>query len=104
MKPTPTKSTQTPAVELPENNHVESWHSRLKRIMGKPHPNIFETVDVIKSEKRERKLEQFAADATKPPWKKKYIRDEKIHKLFEHFQNVGETSLAKYSVRHQTEL
>ena len=32
------------------NNHVEGWHSRLKWIVGKPHPNIFEIVDVIRKE------------------------------------------------------
>ena len=49
------------------------------------------------------KLDQFAAGATQPPQKKRYIqRDEKIQKLFERFQN-GESSLAEYlaSVRHQ---
>ena len=54
----------------------------------------------------EMKLEQFAAGATQPPRKKRYIqRDEKIQKLFERFQN-GESSLAEYlaSVRHQTGL
>ena len=51
------------------------------------------------------KVEQFAAGATQPPRKKRYIRDEKICKLFERFQN-GESSLAEYlaSVRHQTGL
>ena len=90
------------------NNHVEGWHSRSKRIVGKPHPNIFEIVDVIKKEQAttEMKLEQFAAGATQPPLKKRYIQwDEKICKLFERFQN-GESSLAEYlaSVRHQTGL
>ncbi len=49
------------------------------------------------------KLEQFAAGATLPPRKKRYIQwDEKICKLFERFQN-GESSLAEYlaSVRQQ---
>lgn len=88
------------------NNHVEGWHSRLKRIVDKPHPNIFEIVDVIKREQAtmEMKWEQYAAGATQPPRKKRYVqRDEKIRKLFERFQN-GESSLAEYlsSVRHQT--
>ena len=54
------------------NNHVEGWHSRLKRIMGKPHPNIFEIVDVVRKEQAtiEMKLEQYAAGATQPPRKK----------------------------------
>ena len=32
------------------NNHMEGWHSRLKKVVGKPHPNIYELVDVIKRE------------------------------------------------------
>ena len=42
---------QTPAVELlqlqwVENNHVKGWYPRrLKQIMGRPHPNIFEIID-----------------------------------------------------------
>jgi len=30
------------------NNHVEGWHSQLKKIVGKSHPNIFEIVDVMR--------------------------------------------------------
>ena len=76
--------------------------------MGKPHPNIFEIIDVIRKEQTttEMKLEQYAAGATQPPRKKRYIqRDEKIRKLFECFRN-GECSLAEYlaSVRYQTGL
>ena len=26
------------------NNHVEGWHSRLKKVVGKPHPNTFELI------------------------------------------------------------
>lgn len=39
-----------------------AWHSRLKQIVGKPYPNIFEIVYVIKKEQAptEMKLEQFA--------------------------------------------
>ena len=32
------------------NNHVEGWHSRLKKVVGKAHPNIFEIVEVFKKE------------------------------------------------------
>ena len=39
--------------------------------MGKPHPNIFEIVDVIMKEQAttEMNLEEFAAGATQPPLK-----------------------------------
>ena len=32
------------------NNHIEGWHSRLKRVIGKAHPNIYELVEVVKEE------------------------------------------------------
>ena len=71
--------------------------------MGKPHPNIFEIVDVINREQAttEMKLKHYAG-ATQPPRKKRYIRrDEKICKLFERFQN-GESSLAEYIASNWT--
>ena len=48
----------------------------LKRIVGKPHPNIFEIVDVIRKEQAttEMKLEQYAAGVAQPPRKKRYIQ------------------------------
>ena len=32
------------------NNHIEGWHSKLKRVVGKSHPNVFEIVEVFKLE------------------------------------------------------
>ena len=53
------------------NNHVEGWHSRLKKIVGKSQPNIFEIVDVMRKEQAttEMKLNQFEANAMQPPEK-----------------------------------
>ena len=31
------------------NNHLEGWHSWLKKAVGKPHPNVYELVEVIKT-------------------------------------------------------
>ena len=39
------------------NNHVEGWHSRLKKIVGKPHPNIFEIIDVMRKEQATTELD-----------------------------------------------
>ena len=33
-----------------KNNHVEGWHSRHKRVVGNPHPNIYEFVEDIQRE------------------------------------------------------
>ena len=38
------------------NNHVEGWHSRLKKVVGKPHPNIYEIIDVLKREEVSTKM------------------------------------------------
>ena len=45
---------------LRTNNHIEGWHSRLKEIEGKSHPNIL-IVDAMKKEQActEMKMEQF---------------------------------------------
>ena len=32
------------------NNHVEGWHNRLKKVVGKAHPNVFEIVETFKKE------------------------------------------------------
>jgi len=108
---------QNPAVELyfdyngpRTNNRIEGWHSRLKKVAGKVHPNIFEIVDVLKKEQActEMKTEQFESGATQPAQKKRYVdRERRIRTrpLFDRFQN-GEYNLADCiaSVRHQTSL
>ena len=32
------------------NNHIEGWHNRLNKIVGKAHPNIYELVETFKKE------------------------------------------------------
>ena len=32
------------------NNRVEVWHTRLKKVVGKAHPNLFEIIEVMKKE------------------------------------------------------
>ena len=46
------------------NNHVEGWHSKINCAVGKAHPNIFELVELIKTEQvnTEACLAQLAAD------------------------------------------
>ncbi len=55
------------------NNHVEGWHSRLKKVVGKAHPNIYELVEVIKSEDSiaAMKIGQLTAGATQAPRRRK---------------------------------
>jgi hypothetical protein len=42
------------------NNYVEGWHSRLKKVVGKPHPNIFELIKVMKKEEATTKMKAAA--------------------------------------------
>ena len=51
------------------NNYVEGWHSRLKKVVGKPHPNIFELIEIIKKEEAtaQMKLQICESGATGPP-------------------------------------
>ncbi len=32
------------------NDHIEEWHSKLKKVVGKAHPNVFEIVEIFKGE------------------------------------------------------
>ena len=56
------------------NNRLEGWHSKLKKIVKKPHPNIFELIDVFKREQaaNEVTIIQLATGANPPPRKRKY--------------------------------
>ena len=36
------------------NNHVEGWHLYLKKVVGKPHPKMYELIEVIKKKQRRR--------------------------------------------------
>ena len=45
------------------NNHVEGWHSRLKKVVGKPHPNIYEIIDVFKKEEVSTKVKMHMLEA-----------------------------------------
>ena len=46
---------------LQTNNHIEGWHARLNKVVGKAHPNILEVFEVMKKEQAssEMKLEQM---------------------------------------------
>ncbi|XP_067653264.1 uncharacterized protein [Haliotis asinina] len=56
------------------NNHLEGWHGRLKKIIAKAHPNIFEFVRFLIGEQKKNEilLVQYAAGQRLPPKKKKY--------------------------------
>ena len=47
------------------NNHVEGWHKKINHAAGKTHPNIFELVDLFRTEQAntEVSLAQLAGGA-----------------------------------------
>ena len=32
------------------NNHIEGWHSKMRKAVGKAHPNVYELVQIFKTE------------------------------------------------------
>ena len=82
------------------NNHLEGWHNRLRRVVGKSHPNIFECVEVFQREQvsTEVSIQQLAAGARPPHRKKKAIeKNQHIKELNERFSS-NVISLSDYVV------
>ena len=68
----------------------EGWHNRLKKIVGKAHPNVFEIVETFKKEQAltEVTMAQLAAGAAPPRRARKVIqRDRKIEELKRRFSS-----------------
>ena len=63
----------------PTNNHVEGWHSRLKKVVGKPHPNIYEIIDVFKREEGSTmmKMQMLEAGAQQAPRQRRVRQKER---------------------------
>ena len=84
------------------NNHVEGWHSRLSKVVGKAHPNVYKLADVIKREEAtsKLKLQQYESGAVLPARRRKVReRERRLTALFDRFNN-GDLSLE--AVKHQT--
>ena len=76
---------------LRTNNHVEGWHNRLKKIVGKAHPNVFEIVETFKKEQAytEVSMAQLAAGAAPPHRSRKAIqKDRNIEELKRRFDTI----------------
>lgn len=72
------------------NNHIEGWHNKVNRIIGKAHPNVFELVELFKMEQAstEVTLRQLAAGGLLPNPRKKYtIKERRILTIQEKFRN-----------------
>ena len=72
------------------NNRLEGWHSKMKKVVGKAHPNVFEIVEVFKAEQAstEVSLAQFATGATPPRRARRTVdKDKRIAELKRRFAN-----------------
>ena len=90
------------------NNNVEGWHSRLKKVVGKPHPNLYEIIHVFKREEASTKvkLQILQAGAQQAPRRRKMRQKEhRIQNLFSRL-NQGTMSIDEYleAMKHNTVL
>ena len=73
------------------NNHVEGWHNRLKRVVVKSHPNLYELIEVLQREQsaNEISLIQLQAGARPPRRALRTInRDRNIEQLKQRFNEI----------------
>ena len=75
------------------NNHVKGWHSKMKKIAGKPHLNIYELVSLFKAEQAatEVSLQQLALGESRRKYR---IREKRVRTVKDKFVN-GDT-LSQY--------
>ena len=62
------------------NNNAEGWHSKIRKLAGKSHPNIYEAVELFKAEQTatEVSLMQLAAGGLPVRRRRKYRKKKKI--------------------------
>ena len=82
------------------NNHVEGWHSRLKKVVSiyKPHSNIYEIIDVFKRKEANTKMKMQMLEAgaqQAPRWRRVRQKERRIQNLFARFSS-GAMSLNDY--------
>ena len=82
--------------------------SKLKKVVGNPHPNVFELIEVIKKEEAtpRMKMSLYESGAKEPPRRRKVReRERRIQTLFQRF-NGGNISIDLYleSFKHHTGL
>ena len=80
------------------NHNLEGWHSKLKKVVGKAHPNVFEIVRTFKLEQAaaEVSVAQLQAGAHPPPKPRAILqKNKKIAELKRRFTN-NELNLEQY--------
>ena len=80
------------------NNHVEGWHNKINHAAGKVHLNIFELVELFKTEQANTEVSraQLAASGAVRNTRKKYCTKQKrLAKIGEKFER-GDYTLEEY--------
>ncbi len=71
-------------------NHLESWHNKMKKELGRPHPNIFRAIELFKEQQNEteNKLRLLRAGGPAPTQRRKYrLITERLVRLKRRLQN-----------------
>ena len=90
------------------DNHLEGWHNRLNRIVGKAHPNVYELIEVFQREEVAMAvtISQPEAGGRAPPRKRKAKEmDIRISELQRRLQ-AGDYNIYQCveAIKHQTGL
>ena len=82
------------------NNHLEGWHRKFNAVISRPHPNIYQLVDVIKGEQALTDLAAVQLDAgSQPPRRRrKYNAIDQRLKLLKEAYVGGEKTIDRYIV------
>ena len=57
-------------------NHLEGWHSSMKKMIQVPHPNIYKLLDHLKEEQAANEVtcNQYRAGGVRPTKRRKYVQ------------------------------
>ncbi len=86
------------ALEGPRtNNHAEGWHSKVRKLAGKAHPNIYEAVTLFQSEQAATEviIMQLAAGGLPVRRRRKYRNYEKRLVTIREKYEAGDYSLSE---------
>ena len=84
------------------NNNTEGWHSKLRKLAGKAHPNIYEAVTLFKSEQAatEVSIMQLAAGGLSTRRRRKYrLHDKRLATIKEKYE-AGDYTLSEFLKAH----
>ncbi|KAK7116108.1 hypothetical protein V1264_001850 [Littorina saxatilis] len=90
--------------DIRTNNRVESWHSKLNKIVGRQHPNVHVLVNILREEQAQMEISLNRARlGARPPSRRRKYRelDERLMRLREMFRQ-GDMTTDEFltSVRH----